>query len=90
METEKWHRHTSFTNRAGAVFHRIKETVNPELLTQAWLKFYECLHQFDLVDSKAKSSPVIRSVHLCEAPGAFVASLNHYMKLKHPDIEVVF
>lgn len=88
METHKWHKHTASTNHAGAIFHRIKDNINPELLTQAWLKFYECIHQFDLVGSTAKSSPVFQSVHLCEAPGAFVTSLNHYLKSNHPNIEV--
>lgn len=88
METGKWHRHTAFTNRAGAVFQKIKNSVNPELLTQAWLKFYECLHQFDLVGSNPRTSSVFQSVHLCEAPGAFIASLNHYLQLNNPEIEV--
>ncbi len=91
METQRWHRHTSLTNHAGGIFDRVKHVVNPELLTQAWLKFYECLVQFDLVsnDYVPLSNLVFKSVHLCEAPGAFITSLNHYLKLCHPNVEVI-
>lgn len=34
MEAERWHEHTSYTNRAGAVFQKVKSEVCPELLTQ--------------------------------------------------------
>ncbi|XP_059352783.1 cap-specific mRNA (nucleoside-2'-O-)-methyltransferase 2-like isoform X2 [Daphnia carinata] len=38
MEAERWHVHTSYTNRAGAVFQKVKSEVCPELLTQfSWL-----------------------------------------------------
>ncbi|XP_045031722.1 cap-specific mRNA (nucleoside-2'-O-)-methyltransferase 2 isoform X3 [Daphnia magna] len=38
MEAERWHEHTSYTNRAGAVFQKVKSEVCPELLTQfSWL-----------------------------------------------------
>ena len=91
METQKWHQHTASTNHAGAIFHRVKNDINPELLTQAWLKFYECLVQFDVVSSNniSLSNNGFHSVHLCEAPGAFIASLNHYLKLLHPNLEVL-
>ena len=44
------------------------------------LKFYEILNTFDLISEDAQRSEKFRSVHLCEAPGAFVASLNHFLK----------
>lgn len=88
MDSKKWHEHTAFSNRAGAVFQKVKKDVNPELLTQAWLKFYECLHQFDLISDSLKNNPVFHSIHLCEAPGAFVTSLNHFLRLNFSDIEV--
>ncbi|KAI9562539.1 hypothetical protein GHT06_009992 [Daphnia sinensis] len=87
MEAERWHVHTSYTNRAGAVFQKVKSEVCPELLTQAWLKFYECLAQFDLIDNIPPGNFELKSVHLCEAPGAFVTSLNHFLNLHHPDME---
>ena len=79
------HHHTSFVNRAGSVINRVKKEIYPELLTQAWLKFYECLSEFDLVSGVKGSS--FLSLHLCEAPGAFISALNHYLSLNH-DVKV--
>lgn len=87
---EKWHYHTTITNPAGAVYPKVKSTINPELLTQAWLKFYECLHQFEIVDSSllSKNSQSFESYHLCEVPGAFISALNHFLKTNHPELKV--
>ena len=52
-----------------------KEASKPELLTQAWCKFTECINRYDLVEGVA-----LNSAHLCEAPGAFVAALNHHIR----------
>ena len=51
-------------------------------LTQAWCKFYEILSSYDIIQRGlyAKEAKPFTSVHLCEAPGAFVTSLNHFMK----------
>jgi cap2 methyltransferase len=75
------HHHTSFVNRAGSVINRVKKEIYPELLTQAWLKFYECLNEYSLVSGVKGSS--FLSLHLCEAPGAFISALNHYLSLNH-------
>ena len=70
----EWHQHTSVTNRASYVIPYVKRHVRPELCTQAWCKFYEVLTNFPLIPPDADQ---FNSVHLCEAPGAFVTSLNH-------------
>ncbi|XP_013407323.1 cap-specific mRNA (nucleoside-2'-O-)-methyltransferase 2 [Lingula anatina] len=74
-----WHRHTQQANPAGKVVSSIKEMFSPELCTQAWCKFYEILSHFHLIPDE---DDTFRTLHLCEAPGAFVCSLNHYLKSK--------
>lgn len=71
-----WHQHTGQMNLAGTILSEVRQNIRPELCTQAWCKFYEILSTFGLVDLE---SPIINSVHLCEAPGAFITSLNHFL-----------
>lgn len=80
---EDWHRHTSFTNKAGKIISHVKKSVNAELCTQAWCKFHEILCTFSLLPEEALQDGELNSVHLCEAPGAFIASLNHFLKSHH-------
>ncbi|KAJ8247377.1 hypothetical protein GJAV_G00245690 [Gymnothorax javanicus] len=77
---EIWHDHTSFTNRAGKVIAHVRAAANAEICTQAWCKFHEILCTFNLIPDSALQNGELNSVHLCEAPGAFIASLNHYLK----------
>lgn len=79
-ELDGWHRHTAFTNRAGQIIAHVRKAVNAELCTQAWCKFQEILCSFPLIPQEAFQSGRLNSLHLCEAPGAFIASLNHYLK----------
>uniref|UniRef100_G1NRB5 Cap-specific mRNA (nucleoside-2'-O-)-methyltransferase 2 n=2 Tax=Meleagris gallopavo TaxID=9103 RepID=G1NRB5_MELGA len=79
----EWHQHTSFTNKAGKIIPHVKKSVNAELCTQAWCKFHEMLCSFPLLPAEALQEGQLNSVHLCEAPGAFIASLNHYLKSHH-------
>lgn len=81
LPLQKWHRHTKRMNPAGTVAQTLRKTAKPELLTQAWEKFHECFHTFQL-GPKAKD---FNTVHLCEAPGAFVTSLNHALVSSFPD-----
>ncbi|XP_066504359.1 cap-specific mRNA (nucleoside-2'-O-)-methyltransferase 2 isoform X2 [Hoplias malabaricus] len=75
-----WHQHTCYTNRAGAVTAHLRASANAELCTQAWAKFYEILGTFDLLPEAALQIGELNSVHLCEAPGAFISALNHYLQ----------
>nr|XP_003219327.1 PREDICTED: cap-specific mRNA (nucleoside-2'-O-)-methyltransferase 2 [Anolis carolinensis] len=77
---DEWHQHTSFTNRAGKIIANLKKSANAELCTQAWCKFHEILCTFPVLPSEALQNGELNSIHLCEAPGAFIASLNHYLK----------
>ncbi|XP_053304402.1 cap-specific mRNA (nucleoside-2'-O-)-methyltransferase 2 [Spea bombifrons] len=77
---DEWHQHTSFTNKAGKVVSEVRRSANAELCTQAWCKFHEILGTYSLLPNEALWNRELNTIHLCEAPGAFVASLNHYLK----------
>lgn len=82
---ESWLQHTCKINKAGFVMDYIKSRIQPEILTQAWCKFYEILSTFSVVPEDVRN---FSSTHLCEAPGAFISALNYYLYLHHPDILV--
>ncbi|KAM5138770.1 cap-specific mRNA (nucleoside-2'-O-)-methyltransferase 2 [Mantella aurantiaca] len=82
QKLDDWHRHTSFTNVAGRVVPEVRRRANAELCTQAWCKFQEIVCGFPLIPAGALWQGELNSVHLCEAPGAFVASLNHYVRTR--------
>ncbi|CAK1599294.1 unnamed protein product [Parnassius mnemosyne] len=85
-DIEEWSSHTRRRNPAGEVCWKLRCLVNPEFLTQAWTKFYECASTYNVIPTEAVSDMKMVSLHLCEAPGAFITSLNHYLKLHHPNI----
>ncbi|XP_075990070.1 cap methyltransferase 2 [Anticarsia gemmatalis] len=84
---EEWSSHTRRRNPAGEVGWKIRCLVNPEFLTQAWTKFYECACTYSVIPTEATMERKMVSLHLCEAPGAFITSLNHYLKSNHQGIE---
>lgn len=79
-DVQVWHQHTNSTNRAGKVIGAVRSTANAEICTQAWCKFYEILGTFPLLPAEALQIGELNTVHLCEAPGAFITALNHYIK----------
>ncbi|XP_066902577.1 cap-specific mRNA (nucleoside-2'-O-)-methyltransferase 2 [Halyomorpha halys] len=79
-----WHKHTRSRNPAGLIMRDLRN-FEIELLTQAWCKFYELLNVYNIVSNNNKTT--LRTFHLCEAPGAFICSLNHFLKLNHPSLE---
>ncbi|BES92822.1 FtsJ-like methyltransferase [Nesidiocoris tenuis] len=84
---DKWHSHTRYTNYGGAIIPAVRN-LRTELLTQAWCKFYEILENFvELLPRAAVNSGALNSIHLCEAPGAFITALNHNLTLNYPEIK---
>ncbi|CAH0405687.1 unnamed protein product [Chilo suppressalis] len=83
---EEWSSHTRRRNPAGEVGWKIRCLINPEFLTQAWTKFYECASTYRIIPEQAMVEQKMVSLHLCEAPGAFITSLNHFLKLNYPSI----
>lgn len=84
VDINLWSVHTKNRNPADLIVNHVK-SLKAEFVTQAFCKFYECVGSYPLVDNVGE---VFQSVHLCEAPGAFVSALNHYLRLKHPETEV--
>lgn len=81
---EDWSLHTRRQDPAGEIPWRLKSETKAEFVTIAWCKMYECLGRFpELV-----KGPKINSLHLCEAPGAFIAALNHYLQTSYRKEEV--
>lgn len=87
MDIVEWHSHTRRAHKAGLVVKHLREKLHVEMCTQAWAKFHEILYSFDLVPDGAQQTGNFRTVHLCEAPGAFVACLNHFLKSRYQGIE---
>ncbi|KZC07331.1 FtsJ methyltransferase domain-containing protein 1 [Dufourea novaeangliae] len=85
----EWYLHTQLRCRARDILTRLRRDVQPEMLSREWAKFYEMVSSFPLVpitriDGKNKH---FKSVHLCEAPGDFILSLNHWLKTNVPNVQ---
>ncbi|RZC27700.1 cap-specific mRNA (nucleoside-2'-O-)-methyltransferase 2 [Asbolus verrucosus] len=87
FELDEWSRHTKNRDPSSYIIRFIRQKFRPELLTQAWCKFYECLNTHCLIPKDAVNSGVFSSLHLCEAPGAFISALNHYMVSQELDVQ---
>ena len=83
----QWHQHTRRVNKTGLVVKHLRQELQVEMCTQAWAKFHEILNTYDLIPEEATEAGELFSVHLCEAPGAFVASLNHFLKSRRPQLK---
>lgn len=70
------------------IFDELKSVIytkyNGQMVTYAWMKMYEILTKFpDLIPT----TKTVKTFHLCEAPGAFIAATNHYVATHHQEID---
>lgn len=75
-----WKNLTQFTSQCGDVVRTLRNEVRPELCTGAWAKMYQMLHQYKLAAAVGTN---VATAHVCEAPGAFIAATNHYLRQLH-------
>jgi hypothetical protein len=64
-------------NPASTIVPYLREKLNIEIGTQAWAKMFEILSNFDLINHLNNQKLI--TLHLCEAPGAFISALNHFL-----------
>ncbi|XP_074645926.1 cap-specific mRNA (nucleoside-2'-O-)-methyltransferase 2-like [Tubulanus polymorphus] len=83
-DINEWHEHTKLNHRAGKTISSLRHSIQPEICTQAWCKFFEIVSRYPIVPSHIAQ---FMSLHLCEAPGAFISALNHYLKTHRPYID---
>lgn len=99
-----WHNHTKAMNISHLIVQYVRRYFNPEFSSQAWGKMFEILCSYDIIPNSVLEEGVelkaderrmaaeeripFDSIHLCEAPGAFVSALNHFMKISFPEIDV--
>ena len=62
----------------GLITRCVQRTRHAEMCTQAWCKFHEVLGTFPAI-AQLSATRELNTVHLCEAPGAFITSLNHFL-----------
>lgn len=81
-ELRLWNNHTRMTLLTGQVVAMLRNRYEIEMATVAWTKMYEILCSFHLVGVTDIENHFFYSLHICEAPGAFICALNHYIQSK--------
>eukprot|EP00474_Spongospora_subterranea_P010295 CRZ10753.1 hypothetical protein [Spongospora subterranea] len=85
---DKWSQHTASLNPSGMVVRHLRQTCKTEMGTNAWTKLFEIMDHFqEAVPAHSISQGTLRSLHLCEAPGAFVCALNHFIRTNHSEMD---
>ncbi|XP_011506063.1 PREDICTED: cap-specific mRNA (nucleoside-2'-O-)-methyltransferase 2 [Ceratosolen solmsi marchali] len=84
-----WHVHTAKRNKAKNIQFYIQRHFHLEFVTQAWCKFHEIISKYPLIRSESilRNNNKFVSLHLCEAPGAFISCLNHWLKTNFPLVD---
>ena len=79
FDTDIWKQHTRKIAFTKNVKQAVQKKTGPELCSRGWLKMTEIAFEKDAFDifPHPTPRPTIRSLHLCECPGAFVSALNH-------------
>lgn len=79
-----WEKVTYELNIYRTLKYILETDYHAEMVSNAWIKMYEMLNMFgNLIPNKN----IIKTFHLCEAPGAFISATNHYLSNKNQKLE---
>lgn len=84
FKREEWRLHTKKRNLIASLLYTIQQNASAELVIQSWPKIWEILHKYELIPEDVES---LYSIHLAEAPGAFISALNHFLKQNRPKVK---
>ncbi|CAF1350277.1 unnamed protein product [Rotaria sordida] len=74
-----WKQHTGKTNMTGRVVWSLRNQNQIEMCTNAWIKMAEIFSKYkSLIPAELPDNQSFRSIHVCEAPGAFICATNFY------------
>ena len=76
-----WNHLTSKLDPLKKLKAELRSNYNVEMATNAWIKMFEILTHCDLIPNTRSST----TFHICEAPGAFVSAVNHFISDKDLD-----
>ena len=84
FEQHLWEKHLHFMHKGGIVLPKIRSEFEPELCVSTWLDMQLILWTFSLIPAECSR---LQSLHLYDASGARIASLNQYLKSHRSDCE---
>lgn len=80
-----WGYHTRNTEPCKEIAKTLKTGEGYDVVTISWIKLQEILYTYpELCPPTGR----FNSLHLCEAPGSFIASLSHYLHNNYPKDQV--
>lgn len=80
-----WSSHTNKTEPCKEIAKTLKTGEGYDVVTISWIKLQEILYTYpELCPPTGR----FNSLHLCEAPGSFIASLSHYLHNNYPKDQV--
>jgi len=86
IDIEAWRKNNNKTLLAKNVTRFIQSEEHVEMPTKAFCKMYEILCKYEYALGLDVHENSFNSVHLCEAPGAFVSATNHFLRSRYPAV----
>lgn len=84
IDIKVWRENNDKTLLTKNLIRFIQNEKRIEMPTKAFCKMYEILCEYEGALGLSAHDNSFHSVHLCEAPGAFVSATNHFVRSRYP------
>jgi len=82
IDVSEWNKTSSNVALAGRVVPLLRQLCKPEMCTTEWAQAFEVLSAHPVVPASCTADEKLKSLHLCEAFGAMVCALNHFLRTR--------